>query len=201
VALVLPLLIGLSQFGFFTAGALIANRLMVIPDALCTAAYPALVNECARGRRFGGALMMKYLLIAGGGGTAVALIGVAAADVLGHILFPGHSAMFAVVVRITIWSLPLISVEAVMGYALNAAGREADQARVSVPAAGISLLGSVALVLAFGLVGASWAMLLRTAVRSAYLLPVVIRTFRTSVDSEHGLADALDSATLLRKAG
>jgi O-antigen/teichoic acid export membrane protein len=173
---------------------------MVVPDALCTAAYPALVNECVRGRKHGTALMLKYLLIAGAGGTVVAICGTIAAGFVGRILFPGESALFATVARITIWALPLIAVEAVMGYALNAAGKEAEQARAALPAAAVNLVGSLALVATLGVIGASWAMLLRTVARSVFLLPLVLKTFRSGADSGSELADALGSP-LLRKAG
>jgi O-antigen/teichoic acid export membrane protein len=174
-ALLLPRLVGLQQFGFFTAGTLLASRLTALPDGLCTAAYPAMA--AARDPRRAGALAARCLLVAAGGGAAVAACGALAAGPIGRLLFPGDPAVFAMVARVTIWSLPLFGVESVMGYALNAAGADRAQARVSMPAAMASLALSISLVAMLGVPGACWSMVLRPAVRAAFLAPTFVRTF------------------------
>lgn len=187
-ALMLPRLVGMNQFGFFTAGSLLANRLTVIPDGLCTAAYPAMARACAsgeRGRRTG--MMFCYVAIAAIGGAALAVAGTLVAGPVSRILFPSQPLLFATVVRITIWSLPLMAVESVMGYALNAAGKDAPQSRASVPAAIISLAISVVLVTALGVSGACVSMLLRPAVRGVFLTPLFVRTFRPVSESRLGV--------------
>jgi hypothetical protein len=90
-----------------------------------------------------------------------------------------------------------------MGYSLNAAGEDGAQARASVPAAVVSLLTSVVLVFAFGLTGACWSMVLRPAVRCAFLAPAVLRTFRPALDGRPQVGDIFSSepAAPLRKAG
>lgn len=201
-SLLAPRLIGLNQFGFFSAGAMPANRLTVLPDGLCTAAYPAMVQECARGEGRGGALVLRIAALAAASGAALALGLTLLAEPIGRLLFPSQPEPFAAVVRVTIWALPLVGVESVLGYALNAAGREAAQAKASVPAAAVSLLASVALISMFGVAGACWSMVLRPAIRGAFLLPVALRTFGATatetVDGEPALAIA---EPLLRKAG
>jgi O-antigen/teichoic acid export membrane protein len=174
-ALLLPRWVGMQQFGFFTAGTLLANRLTALPDGLCTAAYPALA--AAREPRRAAPLVAWCLAVAVVGGALIALCAMLAAQPIGHLLFPKEPALFAAVVRITIWSLPLFGMESVMGYALNAAGADKAQARVSVPAAITSLLVSVSLVTAFGVTGACWSMLLRPLVRVVFLAPIFIQTF------------------------
>jgi O-antigen/teichoic acid export membrane protein len=201
--LILPRVIGINDFGFFTAGTLLASRLTALPDGLCTAAYPALVKASADRAADGARLVLAYLLIAGLGGIMVAAAGMLAAEPIGQILFPGHPALFAAITRVTIWSLPLMAVESVIGNALNACKRDGAQARVSVPAAAISLLISVTLVSTLGLTGACWSMLLRPAVRVAFLAPLAIRTFCPSTDVR---AESVPFAPtlpppLLRKAG
>ena len=177
-ALLLPRWVGMQQFGFFTAGTLLANRLTTLPDGLCTAAYPAMA--AVREPRRTAALAGWCLVVALAGGTLIAVGAMLAAQPIGHWLFPKEPALFAGVVRITIWSLPLFGMESVMGYALNAAGADKEQARVSVPAAIASLLMSVSLITAFGVTGACWSMLLRPMVRVAFLMPIFIQTFYQS---------------------
>ncbi len=177
-ALMLPRLVGIGQFGLFTAGAMPANRLMVLPDGLCTAAYPAMSRACARGARNGSRLLVGYALIGITGGVLVALAVTILAELIGNILLADDAATFAFVARVTIWALPLVALESMMGYALNAAGKDAAQARASLPAAALSLLCSVALISVFGIPGACWSMVARPAVRAGFLAPVVWRTFR-----------------------
>jgi O-antigen/teichoic acid export membrane protein len=183
-ALLLPRLVGMSQFGFFTAGTLMATRLTVLPDGLCTAAYPAMVRAYAGSARRGARLAAQYLLIVASGGVVLALLGGLVAEPIGKLLFPAAPALFAVVARITVWSLPLLGIEMVMGYALNAAGEDAAQARVSAPAAIISLVASAGLVLTFGVYGACWSMLVRPAVRAAFLTPLFVRQFRSRTTAD-----------------
>jgi len=177
-ALMLPRFVGMNQFGFFTAGTLVANRLTVIPEGLCTAAYPAITKTWASNASRATALVWGYLAVAVVGGIGIALCGCLAADAIGRILFPNNPALFAQVVRITIWSLPLMGVESVIGYALNAAGKDAAQARAYVPAAAASLMISITLFAISGLMGACWAMVFRPAVRATFLTPAFLATFR-----------------------
>lgn len=203
-ALLLPRLVGMHQFGFFTAGTLLATRLTALPDGLCMAAYPAMIKVCSgeEGPKGGASLVAKLLLIAASGGVLIAFVGMLCADAIGGLLFPGQSEVFAVIASITIWSLPIGAVESVMGSALNAAGKDAAQARASLPAAVLSLVGTVVLVFSLGVTGACWSMLLRPAVRAAFLAPLVFRTFWRDVAPgvrSEDVAPALP--VLLRKAG
>lgn len=174
-ALVLPRQVGAQQFGLFTAGTLLATRLTALPDGLCTAAYP--VMSVSRDTRRGASLVMRCLFIAAAGGTLIALCIILAAHPLGRLLLPRDSASFATIVWITTWSLPLIGLESVMGYALNAAGADRAQARVSFPATLVSLAVSVSLVISLGVTGACWSMLLRPLIRAAFLTPIFVRIF------------------------
>ena len=205
-ALLLPRLVGMSQFGLFTAGTLVATRLTVVPDGLCTAAYPAMVRAYARSRAEGAKLLARYLLIASGGGILLALGGMMIADPIARLLFPPDPALLATVVRVSVWSLPIVAIELAMSYALNAAGDDAAQARASVPAALVSLVATVSLVLALGVMGACWSMLLRPAIRAAFLAPLTLRNLKGASAVEEMVADegrsniALLSRTY-RKAG
>ena len=174
-ALLLPRLVGMQPFGLFTAGTLLTTRLTALPDGLCTAAYPSM--SAARDSRRGRSLATWCMFVAAAGGTLIALCVMLVAQPMGHLLLPRESAMFAEIVRITIWSLPLFGLESVMGYALNAAGAEKAQARVSLPATLATLTVSVFLVSSFGVTGACWSMLLRPLIRTAFLTSIFIRTF------------------------
>lgn len=193
-ALMLPRLIGASQFGFFSAGAVVANRLTAIPDGLCTAAYPGMVKAHARNGASGAARLVRTYIIAGAGvGALIALAVTFVADPIGRLLFPEQSEPFAAIVRITIWSLPLAATEMVMSYALNAAGKDGFQARASAPAAALSLLGAATLVYGFGVSGACWSTLLRPAIRIAFLSPAMFRTVPQAASS--ATADDARSST------
>jgi O-antigen/teichoic acid export membrane protein len=202
-AVMLPLMVRMSHFGQFSAGAMIPNRLAALPDGLCTAAYPGLVKTCARGPQRAAWQVLVYVAIAAVGGVGVALTGMLAAGPIGRLLFPADSALFAGIVRITIWALPLVGVEMVLGYALNAAGRDACVARASLPGAALSLLASVMLVSSLGVAGACWSMLLRPALRGAFLVPIAFRTFRPGAAEARSTAGTIwpQAAAPLKQAG
>lgn len=201
--LLAPWMLGMASFGLFTAGSLLANRLSILPDALCTSAFPSLVRAWSLGAKHAARVVHAYLAIGVAGGVAVASGGTLVAGMIGQILLPDQPDVVASVVRVTIWSLPLTVVEMVLGYALSAARMEKAQARLALPASVLGLLASVGLVSAFGMGGACWSLVLRPALRAVFLLPVFYRTFHATYqaaagdqDRAHTLADAT-----LRKAG
>ena len=203
-ALLLPRMVGLTNFGYFTAGAMPATRLNVLSDGLCTAAYPAMARASAEGSgRELKELTVRYVIIAGLGGACAAGTVALSAGVLGRVLFPGDAELFTTVARVTCWALPLVGVEAVLGYAINAAGKDAAQARASVPAAALSLLSSVALIGVFGLHGACWSMLIRPMVRTAFLLPIAMRGLGAGAEEPAPsiMIRAAATGAALRKAG
>lgn len=197
-ALLSPRLLGMNQFGVLTAGSLLANRLGVLPDSLCTAAFPTLVRGMKDGARHAAGLVRNYILVAAFAGIGVAIMGTLLAMPIARILLPDQPETLAWVVRVTIWSLPLAALELVMGYALLAAGKESIQARLAMPASALGLLASVVLISTFGLQGACWSMLCRPAIRGLFLAPVLVRTFWLGEDVRAGV---LPGVSALRKAG
>jgi Na+-driven multidrug efflux pump len=81
------------------------------------------------------------------------------------------------VIRITIWILPLMAVEHVLTNTLNALHKDAAQAWASLWGS-VHILIAFWLVWQFGMVGACWAMVLRPVVRLAVIMPCAIRTLR-----------------------
>lgn len=178
-----PRLLGMQSYGLFAAGSMLSSRLVALPDALCAAAFPVMVQARQRGLRECAQVMRRYLAVATVGGVLVALAGVVVATPLGRLLMPEHASDFAFVVRITMWSVPFIAVELVLGYSLSAACKDALQARMAVPAAGLCLALSAFLVITFGLTGACWSMALRPGIRAAFLAVMAAKTFSRAKDT------------------
>lgn len=197
-ALLAPLLLGMGPFGLFTAGSLFASRLAVIPDSLCTAAYPSLVHAAQQGRVPVRAMLLRYLALSVVGGIVIAAGVTVIALPVARMLLPAEPVALAGVIRLTIWALPLVSVELVLGYALTAARREAVQARVAWPASLLGVLTSVALITTMGLEGACWSMLARPTIRSAFLVPECVRTFWLRLHEDSTTTNRVDE---FRKAG
>jgi O-antigen/teichoic acid export membrane protein len=190
--LLLPKLIGLASFGQFSAGALPANRMVVLPDAFCAIAFPEMVRawKGEHGGRSLANLLLKYMFITVMLCTGLALVVALLAHPIAGILFPQSPSIIAEIIRITVWSLPLLGVELVLGYALTAAGRDAIQARLAVHASVLSLTTCLGLVSTFGLEGACWSMLMRPAIRAAMLAPAVIHLLNDA--SSPGLVTTKD---------
>jgi O-antigen/teichoic acid export membrane protein len=172
----LPALAGPVSFGFFTAGALLAMRLAAIPEGLTTAFYPVLAGSYARSPHEAGRQNLRLMLLSIGICLPIAAGVTLVSSPVARWLFPSEPALCARVMQITIWSLPLLAIGGPMGYALNAAGRDATHARLSLIVAGLNLLLTVVLVLKWGLIGASWALPLRYIVLIALFAPCFVRS-------------------------
>lgn len=177
-SLLLPRLDGAAAMGHFTAGSLLATRLSAFSDGLGTAAYPAMSRRFRDGRHDGAGLVLRLAAIAFVGGLVLAGAAALVAPPLGRVLFPADAGIFIDVALVTVWSLPAVGVEVVLGSAVNAAGEDAAQTRASVPAAIAGLAAAILLVAAWGPIGAAWSLLLRPIIRCLFLVPTCVRTFR-----------------------
>lgn len=176
-SLLLPKFVGSGVFGLYAAGLLLASRLVVIPDALGSAFYPIIAESHARDPRAASRECVRFLLLSMIVCLPILVVVVFFSGPLAHVLFQKNWEVCRKVICITIFSLPLLGVESVMGYALNAAGRDARQARFTLYSAVLSLAVAVVLVTEFGLIGACWSFLLRSAIKIAFIAPLFARTF------------------------
>ena len=174
-ALMVSGLLGAKPFGYFSAGSVPADRLTAIPDGLAGAAYPA----AAQAAKKGGAAVMRVfwhylglaLLVTVPAAVSVSLL----ARPIARLLFKEDPEICEVVILITIWLLPLTSVEYVLSYVLNALHKDAAQAKASLWGA-LHIVLAIVLVWKFGWVGACWAAVLRPVVRVAVILPCTVQT-------------------------
>ncbi len=174
-SILLPRIIGLTQFGFFNAGTLLSTRLLAIPDGLCTAAYPVLSSRFKRDRAAGAKLAARYGLIITLAALLIAMSCAAVSGWFAQLLFPSQPALCQTVILISIWALPLAALDASIGYALNAAHEDAAHARALAPAALCNIVITVFLMLQLGIVGACIAMPVRHLVRITVLSYCCIR--------------------------
>ena len=124
-SLLLPLLVDAGAFGCFSAGLLLASRLIVIPDGLGSAFYPMVATLHATDPRAAARELKRYLLVSLAACLPIAIGLSAVATPIATLLFPHSAAVCTLVIRLTVWSLPLNGIENVMGYSLNAAGQDA----------------------------------------------------------------------------
>lgn len=176
-SLIAPRLVGSSAFGLFSAGMTLASRLMAIPDGVSSAFYPVIAQAHAKDPKLASKQVMRALVLtllvcvpAAVGVTAFALP-------VAKLLFHQNVEVCRTVICITIWALPLIAIENLMGYALNAAKKDAAQARMVFISANASLVLSIILIAKFGVVGASWSYMFRAIVRIACLYRLFKQTF------------------------
>jgi O-antigen/teichoic acid export membrane protein len=168
-ALLLPRLIGATGFGFYSAGALLPNRLSVVPDGLCTAAYPLLTRRFRENPASAVRMTFGYLGIVLFACLPLAIFVALLSGPIARILFPHQPEICRQVILVTIWTLPLFGIESVLGYAINAAGADAAQARASLPAAMCNIALTIILMSRLGIAGACIAIPLRNAVRIVIL--------------------------------
>jgi len=183
-ALLLPQLIGAANFGFYIAGTLLPLRLAAIPDGYCTAAYPMLTRHFRSGRKHGTRLTMGWLGFILISCLVAAMAVFFLAGPIAGILFPAQPESCRMVIRLTIWVLPLFGVESAIGYAINAAGADAALARASVPAAICNVALTIVLMQHLGIAGACLAMPLRHGVRIIMLTACFLRWFSADAQNQ-----------------
>jgi len=176
-SLLLPKIVGSSVFGLYSAGLLLASRLVIIPDALGSVFYPIIAESHARDPRAASGEAVRFLLLSLIVCLPIVVIVLFFSRPLAHVLFQTNWEVCQTVIRITIWSLPLMGVESVMGYALNAANRDARQARYTLYSAALSLVVALVLVIKFGLIGACWSFLLRCIIKISFIVRLFAKTF------------------------
>ena len=176
--LLVPRLAGLEAFGLFSAGAMIGERLANVPDAVCTAFYPR-ISRAAPGIGRPGMewLVSRMLTIGLAASMPAAVFGAYLAHSISGVLLPGDPQTCRRIIQITVWAVPLAALSLGMSFALQAAGRHDDVARLGLRATAISAAGSAALIAGFGITGASCAVLARPATVLVTLLPSFRRTF------------------------
>jgi len=176
-ALLIPKLVGINAYGFFSAGWLLPSRLGIIPDAVITTFYPIFAQKQREGTRAAAQEVARASVL------VVGLCGAAAVGVclisgpIARILFPSQASFCQYVMQISVWWLPLQGLAGVMGYALNAAGREREETRLSIASNLMSIAVSTGLILTFGLAGAAWATICRGGLAVLIRLPCILRTF------------------------
>jgi O-antigen/teichoic acid export membrane protein len=176
-ALIIPRLLGTTAFGYFSAGALLSNRLTAVPDGLCSAAYPAIVDAHRRGPREALRMIGQFLGLVMLVCLPPALLISLLAEPISLLLFPKRAVLCEQVMRITIWLLPAMGIQYIVGTALSAMHKDSQQAKVSLWAAGGSVLLAVTLISQFGLIGACWSLVLRYVLHLAILSPLAARTY------------------------
>jgi O-antigen/teichoic acid export membrane protein len=182
-SLIIPRMLGLTAFGFFSAGSLPATRLTAVPDGLCTAAYPAIAKAFRQSPGAATRLLARFLFLVLAVCVPMAATVSMLAGPIARLLFPGRAETCEQVIRISIWLLPLMGVVWLLGTGLNAMNRDAAQARASLIAATGSLVLSTLLIWRFGLIGACWAMVLRYIVYLFALIPHIRLLWQPSQSS------------------
>ena len=177
--LLLPLLFGLSQIGFFDAADRIRLTLGMVIAVATTAIMPAFARSFAANDPQGGVLVaftIKYVcLILTGAAAAISVF----ADDIVHILYGPAFAQSAVILQVLAWAQMLVATDAVLKQAMLAHGRE--YAVVGRAVAGVICLVILLLALGrvFGLQGAAAAVLVAAAVTLALDLHFTIRRVLT----------------------
>jgi O-antigen/teichoic acid export membrane protein len=177
-AVVIPVLVGPTTFGYFSAGALLANRLTALPEGLSGAAYPAMVSAARAGAPALLRVFLRFLALVLLTCAPAALAVSFLAGPIAELLFPGRSEVCEQVMRITIWLVPVMGVHYVLGYLFNAVHEDAASARAALAGSVGSLVVTAVLVWQFGLVGACWSMVLRYVVHLVTQVPLTVRVFR-----------------------
>jgi O-antigen/teichoic acid export membrane protein len=174
--LVLPKVAGYAQNAVFAAGNTPASRLITIPYGLASFYFPKIARRQRENRDLNETVghMLTLLLLL----TLPATLGICfLSGWVSGLLFPKGPELCAMVMRWTIWSLPLAAVGSGFTCALQATGRIEVTSRVELITTVLSFIVTIVCVTQFGVVGAIASWLVRNALETVLLLVPVLRTF------------------------
>ncbi len=176
-SLMLPKIVGAGPFGLFSGGMILASRLVIIPDSLGSAFYPQIAHAHAKDPKLAARQMVQFMLMALMVCLPITVAVLFFAGPLAHVLFSKNAELCQRVMSVTIWSLPMLGVGNVMGYGLNAVGKDSSQAKMTLYTTILSLASAVVLVTMFGVIGACWSYLLRIALGTAGIAYLFLKNF------------------------
>ena len=175
--LLVPKLVGISTFGYYSAGTILSDRLAIVPDGLSTAFYPQIASAYARSPREGRRYARRLVAYTLAACIPIAMALSFLAPLIARILFPKHAEDCRMVIHMTSFALPFLGASVPMGSALQAIGKHNEAARASMVAMSVSLGASVILIARFGVTGACISYILRPTSTAAALLPRFAREF------------------------
>src|SRR5205823_3763467 len=101
--LLVPKLVGVGAFGYFAAGTIIPERLLVVPDGFATAYYPAVARAHTDPKADPSEHVSHFLLVSLIVCTPIAILVTFLSGPIAAILFPHHAETCREVMRISIW--------------------------------------------------------------------------------------------------
>ena len=155
--ILLSKLSGDAAVGVFGAANSLIEKLLIIPDGVCTALFPTLAILYQQSRSEAGELFKRfhvYLFLMGlpmAVGTTLL-----AKPIITLIYGSGYQASITVL-QILIWWLFLLFFNSLMGWSLGAVHQEKKVARVSLISAGLYIVFNLLLIPYFGPIGAAAA--------------------------------------------
>jgi len=179
--LLLPKFTGITQFGYFAAATLPADRLRIVPDGLTTVYFPSISSHHEKDDSAVLRQVTQFGVISLVTCLPLALLVYFLAPWLAVILFPKTPGICRQILEITIWSLPLLAISMPMACCLQATGRYNQAARLSMVGMVFSLVVSITLVSRFGLVGACWAFVARPGIAALFQLPLFVIAFSPAI--------------------
>jgi len=174
---VIPKLLGMTTFGYYTAGTILYSRLTLLPDSLSTAFYPLIARTNAvdlrQSQRQSYRLLTIILIVC----APIAVLLYSLSEPISLILFPHKGALCVLVMRITAWAFPLLAISMPIGYSLQATGYFNATAKIGIYCTIINTVINIIMVIRFGLIGVCIGVIVTTAISLAAILPLYLRHF------------------------
>ncbi|MDE3089646.1 MAG: flippase [Chloroflexota bacterium] len=153
--LILPALAGDATTGWFSAAARIVESMKIAPQALLGALFPVLAHRLHRGQE--SRLARSALRISLGLGALAALVVSVTAQPLTDLIYGSGFAASITALQVLAWALIPYAFTANVALELVARGREGSVLKGNLIGVLFALVLFLILVPAYGLLGASWA--------------------------------------------
>ena len=177
--LLVPKLASIAAFGYFSVGSMLADRLMVAPEGLIDAYFPAISSAARISKQKAteqvAELIRTSLVVC----LPIAVLITFLAQPIGQLVFPKSPAVCIFIMRVTIWYVPFMGLALALSLSLQAAGKHVESAQAGVRATICCLIVSLLLVSRFGVYGACFSMLFRPVAAALLVFPSFRREFPT----------------------
>ncbi|MCX7114028.1 MAG: oligosaccharide flippase family protein [Proteobacteria bacterium] len=173
--LLVPKLVGITEFGYFVAGTILADRLTIIPSGLYGAFFPLIARTHKNTPKIASVhvshLIITTLIVC----IPISLLIISLARPISIILFNKNYDICREIIQITMLSLPFYGFMVCMGTSLQAINAHNVWARISIISSLVSLLVSITLIQQYGLTGACISWVMRPVIGVFLFLPVFRR--------------------------
>lgn len=179
--LLIPKVIGMDAFGYYSAGTMPASRMNIIADGIVTSYYSALAKQSTKSADSSADMAVQLIKIVLLVCLPIACYLYALAGPVSYILFPQRPQVCMMVMQLTCWAIPIAAVGQACACVLQSTGRLTEAARSVSLGTLIGAAMTLVCIYLWGIAGASIALVARSCVAALLTYSEVRSIYRSAI--------------------